>query len=192
LSTGVDDTLLARLATDVDGSFEAFVRAEQHFVFGVAVRLTVDRHDAEEVAQEAFVRAYRALRGYEAERIRALRVRPWLARITLNVQRNRVRRRRDVVPLDTATPPSAPHSEGPEANAEAASWRDACAGWLAGLPEPYRLAVALRHIDGLTYGEVAEVLDRPVGTVKAQVHRGLGMLREIVDRAGGRAWKEGA
>ena len=188
----MDETFLARLADDVDGGFEALVRSEQHFVFGVAVRLTVDRHDAEEVAQEAFVRAYRALRDYAPERIRALRVRPWLARITLNVQRNRVRRRRDVVPLDTGTPPAAPHAEGPEANAEATAWRDACAGWLARLPEPYRLAVALRHVDGLTYGEVAEVLDRPVGTVKAQVHRGLGMLRAIVDQAGGTAWKEGA
>ena len=188
----MDDTLLARLADDVDGTFEAFVLAEQHFVFGVALRLTLNRHDAEEVAQEAFVRAYRALKEYEADRIRALRPRPWLARITLNVQRNRVRRRRDVVPLDAGAPLPTPDAEGPEARAETASWRDACAGWLASLPEPYRLAVALRHIDGLSYGEVAQVLDRPVGTVKAQVHRGLGMLRDIVDQAGGRAWKEGA
>jgi RNA polymerase sigma factor (sigma-70 family) len=195
LKRGVDDTLLARLATDVDGSFEDLVRAEQHFVFGVARRLTLDRHDAEEVAQEAFVRAYRALTGYEPDRIRALRVRPWLARIALNVQRNRVRRRRDVVPIDTTEHVSlftTAADDGPEARAEARAWRDACVGWLHSLPEPYRLAVALRHIDGLAYAEVAEVLGRPVGTVKAQVHRGLGMLRDIVDEAGGQQWKAGA
>ena len=195
MSTGVDDTLLARLADDVDGSFEELVRAQQHFVFGVARRLTLDRHDAEEVAQEALVRTYRALQGYEPERIRALRLRPWLARITLNVQRNRVRRRREVVTLDAGSHSqqlAAPEGEGPETSTERSAWREACEGWLDRLPEPYRLAVTLRHINGLTYAEVAEVLGRPVGTVKAQVHRGLGMLRDIVDEAGGREWKEGA
>jgi RNA polymerase sigma-70 factor (ECF subfamily) len=191
----VDDTLLARLAADVDACFEELVRAEQHFVFGVARRLTLDPHDAEEVAQEAFVRAYRALRGYEPVRIRALRVRPWLARIALNVQRNRVRRRgAEIVALDPSGergPFTATH-DGPDAQAERSAWRQACMGWLDSLPEPYRLAVALRFVEGLSYAEVAEALDRPVGTVKAQVHRGIGMLRDIVDREGGTEWKAGA
>ena len=182
----MDDTLLARLADDVDGSFEAFVLAEQHFVFGVALRLTLDRHDAEEVAQEAFVRAYRALTGYEPERIRALRPRPWLAQITLNVQRNRVRRRRDVVHGPPDLP--APTADGPEERAEAADARSRCAALVASLPEPYRVAVALRHIEGLSYAEVADALDRPVGTVKAQVHRAVAMLREKIDEEDNR-WR---
>ena len=197
VETGVDDTLLDRLATDVDAAFEELVRSEQHFVFGVARRLTLDHHDAEEVAQEAFVRAYKALRGYEPVRIRALRIRPWLARIALNVQRNRVRRRSgaEIVPLDPTAErgglPAAPN-DGPDAEAERSAWRRACRGWLDSLPEPYRFAVALRLVDGLSYAEVAEALGRPVGTVKAHVHRGLAMLRDIVDREGGREWKAGA
>jgi RNA polymerase sigma-70 factor (ECF subfamily) len=192
----VDDTLLARLAADVDASFEELVRSEQQFVFGVARRLTLDPHDAEEVAQEAFVRAYRALQGYEPVRIRTLHVRPWLAQIALNVQRNRVRRRpgAEIVPLDPSGErgPSTAAGEGPDAEAERSAWRRACRAWLDSLPASYRLPVALRYVDGLSYAEVAEVLERPVGTVKAQVHRGLVMLRTIVDREGGREWKAGA
>jgi RNA polymerase sigma-70 factor, ECF subfamily len=190
----VDTPLLARLAVDVDGAFEELVRSQQHFVYGVARRLTLDPHDAQDVAQEAFVRAYRALCGYERERVHALRLRPWLARITLNVQRNRVRRHRPTAALDSdiTSQLTAASDDGPEARVLALSHRDECAALVDGLPEPYRMAIALRHIDGLSYAEVAEVLDRPVGTVKAQVHRGLALLRDAINGAEGEEWKEGA
>ena len=67
------------------------MRVYQDRLFSYALRLTARREDAEEVAQDAFVRAYRALATYPAERIRGLALRPWLYRITLNVARNRFR-----------------------------------------------------------------------------------------------------
>ena len=185
----MDDDLVERLAKNLDDAFEDLVVAAQHFVFGVALRLTLNRHDAEDVAQEALVRAYRALSTYDAERIRGIRLHPWLARITLNVQRNRTRRRRDVV---TGVPESAtPAGEGPEAMAEASDARTSCAAHVAALPEPYRVVVTLRHIEGLSYAEVAAALDKPVGTVKAQVHRAIGLLRERMEEED-RRWKERA
>jgi RNA polymerase sigma-70 factor (ECF subfamily) len=185
----VTTSLPARLAVDVDGCFEELVRTEQHLVFSVALRLTLDRRDAEEVAQEAFVRAYRALGGYAPPRIRALRVRPWLATIVVNVQRNRVRRKRPTTVGESASDwgtrePVAAAADGPEEQAEAAERRARVAGLLATLPEMYRLAVTLRHIEGLSYGEAAEVLGRPVGTVKAQVHRGIELLRNALEEEG--------
>jgi RNA polymerase sigma-70 factor (ECF subfamily) len=189
----VHASFIERLAADVDGAFEELVRSEQGYVFGVALRLTLDRHEAEEVAQEAFVRAYRALAGYESQRIRFLHLRPWLAQIVLNVQRNRVRRHRPVSPLDELrVPAAAPAADGPEATAEATARRELCAHALATLPEPYRLAVGLRHIEGLSYPEVAEALGRPVGTVKAQVHRGLRLLRSALEDDEISEWKEWA
>ena len=71
-----DPELPARLARDLDGSFEALVVAHQRLVFGLALRVVGDRADAEEVAQDTFVRAYHALAGYEAERVAAMRLRP--------------------------------------------------------------------------------------------------------------------
>ena len=86
-----DEALRGRLAEDLDGAFEDLVRAYQDRLFSFALRLTSRREDAEEIAQDAFVRAYRALGTYPAERIRGMALRAWLYQVTLNVTRNRLR-----------------------------------------------------------------------------------------------------
>jgi RNA polymerase sigma factor (sigma-70 family) len=178
--------LPARLARDLDGSFEDLVGAYQRLVFGLALRVVANRADAEEVAQDTFARAYWALAGYPAERVAAMRLRPWLARIALNLARNRLRRRPpparpledgDGQPLAVAAPTAA----GPAELAERGQERELLAELLATLPRGYREAVVLRHVEGLPYAEVAEVLGRPVGTVKTHVHRGVRQLREHLE-----------
>src|SRR6185503_8175605 len=72
-----DSQLLAALARDLDGSFEGLVLAHQDRLYSIALRMRGDARDAEEAAQDALVRAYRALSGYPAERILELRLRPW-------------------------------------------------------------------------------------------------------------------
>ena len=78
------------MADDLDGSFEALVLAHQDRLYSIALRMLGDPRDAEEAAQDALVRAYRALAGYDAARIRELRLRPWLATIVLNLCRSRL------------------------------------------------------------------------------------------------------
>jgi len=80
--------------------------------------------------------------------------------------------------------PAAPRAEGPAAVAESADARERLATLLASLPELYRVPVVLRHVNDLSYAELAEVLGRPEGTLKAQVHRGLAMLRAAAADAG--------
>src|SRR5215468_3293795 len=87
-----DLSLSRRLASDLDASFEDLVRTFQDRLYGFALRLTSSPQDAEESAQDTFVRAYRALQRYPADRVAALRLKPWLYQIALNVVRNRVRR----------------------------------------------------------------------------------------------------
>ena len=149
----------------------------QDLVFGIARRLVTNRADAEDLAQDTFVRAYRALRGWPHERIEQLHLRGWLARICLNLGRNRARdlgvRGGDALPIDDVTEPREPRSQSPERVAER---RDEARRWvalLAELPTRYATAVALRHVDGLSYPELAEALDRPLNTVKSDVHRGV-------------------
>lgn len=166
--------LAARLAADLDGSFAALVAAHADRVFSIALRILGSRPDAEEAAQDALVRAYRAMAGYDAERIRGLRLRPWLATIVVNVCRNRTRVKR-VRTTELAFEPSAEPTVDPVANRDA---RDLWASLLSGLPASQRTAIVLRHVDGLSYAEMAEALGRPEGTLKAQVHRGLAALRE--------------
>ncbi len=180
----MDDTELAhRLATDLDGTFETLVRMHVDRLYAVALRLTGDPSDAEEIAQDALVRAYRALGTYDPERVRSLHLRPWLAAIAVNLARNRRRRAVDRLPALPLVPgegpqdPRAPASDSPEAVAlrrsEQARWATA----LARLPDRYRVPLVLRHVDDLSYDEMAEALGRPEGTLRAQVHRGLALLR---------------
>lgn len=169
-----DAALIDRLAADLDGSFEALVDAHAGRLFSIAFRVIGDRSDAEEAAQDALVRAYRALTGYDAARIREIRLRGWLATIVLNVCRNRTRVRR-VPTVELAFEPAAEPAVDPLTRHDAkAAW----AALLAGLPAAQRTAVVLRHVDGLSYAEMAEALGRPEGTLKSQVHRGLVALRD--------------
>jgi len=159
------DPLCERLATDVDEAFPELVVANQDLVFGVALRVVRDAHAAEDVAQEAFVRAYRALRRYPNQQVRELRLRPWLARIALNAARNEIRGKRSEVDIEDAAAALRDPDDSPLRLAERNDERRMWTRLLAGLPDRYRLAVALRYIDDLSYPELAETLERPLGSV---------------------------
>jgi RNA polymerase sigma-70 factor (ECF subfamily) len=182
-----DDSLPAALAADLDRAFETMVLGFQDRLYAFALRLTGRPADAHEIVQDALVRAYHALRRYPVTRRRALAVRPWLYRITLNVTRNRVRaqrratRRLDALGASHPEPAGDP-AEQPEARLLGSERRRAQARRLADLPDRYRAAVVLRHVQGLGYAEVAAILGQPVGTAKANVHRGLGLLRAALDK----------
>jgi RNA polymerase sigma-70 factor (ECF subfamily) len=168
-----DAQLAAHLAADLDGAFEALVLSHQDRLFTIALRTGGDRHDAEELVQDALVRAYRALATYEPARIRELRLRGWLTTILLNAGRNRARVKR-VPTTELAFEPGAEPATDPLVR------RDQRETWdrlLAGLSPAQRTAVVLRHVDGMSYAEIAEAVGRPEGTVKAHVHRGLAALR---------------
>lgn len=179
------EELPAALAADPRGSFEQLVLAYQDRLYGFGMHLSGRRQDAEEIAQEAFIRAFRALERYPAEQIRTLKLRPWLYQIALNVFRNRVRGDQPrLESLDGVEEgPAALQTrdeEGPERHAEASETRARLRALLLALPERYRIAVVLRHVEGLSYAEIATLLGQPVGTVKANVHRGTRALRELL------------
>ncbi len=88
-----EDELPRRLAADLEAAFPAFLELEQGRVYSIALRLTGQPAEAEDLAQDTFIRAYRALSGWEPARIRELAVRPWLASIVVNLVRNRARAR---------------------------------------------------------------------------------------------------
>jgi RNA polymerase sigma-70 factor, ECF subfamily len=194
-----DDRLIADLADDLDRSFEALVMAHQHRLYTIALRMLGDASDAEEAAQDALVRAYRALASYERPRIVELRLRPWLTTIVLNRCRSVAARRatRGPRPVSIDGNPERPTSEPeahdgatPAAVAERHAERERWAARLSALPVPYRAAIVLRHVDGLSYPEAAEALGRPEGTVKAQVHRGIALLRTMLEAEARRELEE--
>ena len=179
-----DTALASQLARDLDAAFPGLVEAHQDRLYTIALRLLGDRRDAEEVAQDALVRAFRAMGGYQHERIEALRLRPWLASIAVNLARNRRRRAEDRRPpgqlepmLDAGFDVPIDGRAGPEHGAARRETQRELAGALLRLTPAVRAAIVLRHIDGLSLAETSEALGRPEGTIKAQVHRGLRELR---------------
>ncbi len=179
--TRSDTAVLDGLAEDLDAGFAAFVRAHSGPVFSTALRLSGSRAEADDLAQETFVRAYRALRHFDADRVLALESRPWLLTITLNLWRNHLRRaaRR---PREAHAAPGAQVMDprpGPEAAAEESEASRALVALLGELPEHQRVPVVLRHVVGLSYAEIASTVGCPVGTAKANVSRGLERLRAL-------------
>ena len=178
--TATLNTLPQRLATDRDRAFPDLVRAMQDGVFSGVLQFTRNRHDAEDVTQETFVRVYRALDGYDADRIRALQLRPWVWTIALNLCRNRARTaaRHPEAPLtaDRVDTDVDTDSEAIE-NVSLAEWRTR----LAALPAPQRTAVVLHHVVGLPYAEIAESTGRMESTTRSDVRRGLARLRTLLE-----------
>ncbi|GAA2961715.1 RNA polymerase sigma factor [Actinokineospora diospyrosa] len=176
-----DVALLAAIVDDLDAGFAGLVRAYQRVVYSVALRVGggVDGADAEDLAAECFLRAYRALLGYDRSRILALRPRSWLLTILLNTWRNALRgaARRPAVSM-AELPDRAvvgPTVEEVVANTET---RDELGVLVGALPDNQRVAVVLRHVVDLPVAEIAAVMRIPEGTVKSHISRGLARLRE--------------
>src|SRR5437763_8001774 len=128
----------------VEHVFERMVHDHQDRLYALGYALTGNRHDAEEVAQDTLLRAYRALVRYPPERIRDLKQRAWLHRIAVNVVRNRVRGVRPrLVELNGSEPDP---RTGPEEDVLRKAEMDEFAARVACLPARYRDAVVLRHV----------------------------------------------
>jgi RNA polymerase sigma-70 factor, ECF subfamily len=185
-----DERLCTALVANLESGFEALVLAYQHRLYGFALRLSGNAEDAEEIAQDAFVRAYRALSTYTPPQTATLRLRPWLFQIALNVFRNRIRgatKPPHQVPLDTSGEGDlvdrfiACAGDQPEQAVVNSEGERLLTQLISALPEHFRIAIVLRHIEGLSYSEMAALLGQPAGTLKAHVHRGVKQLRVALD-----------
>ena len=167
------DPLAARLADGDPLAPKAL--AERHYVELYRYALSVLREEraAEDAVQDAFERAFAALGRYPEERLRAMRLRPWLYRITLNVARNRLRGRREVPIQEISSAGVAVSDEGRE------RVMDVLAA-LGRLPERQRVAVTLRYLQDLPYAEISGVTGWPEGTAKTLVRRGVARLRKMM------------
>ena len=180
-------------------TFESIVDDYQRRLYGFALRMTGNREDAEEIVQDAFVRAYRALAKMEPAQRAELRLQPWLYTITLNVTRNRLRSKRPTnVALDSLADPDALLNDTQEGPDQPEQIVDRAADMvlveqaLLQLPMHLRAAATLRFIEGRSNPEIAEILNQPIGTVKSHVHRAVRILRRILGPQIGRTPTEGA
>ncbi len=180
-----DEELLALLATDLNHHFRSLVEVYQQRLYLFARRLTGCPADAEDLVQDVFLRAYHALRGFPTDTIRLVRLRQWLYAITLNSFRNHQRRlEHPSVPLDLSEGnlplELADQSPGPEEEAQRHEWQHELEMYVAALPETYRVAVTLFYYEELSYAEMAELLNQPIGTVKGHLSRARRLLQQLL------------
>lgn len=181
-----DEELLALLATDLDGHFRQLVEVYQQRLYLFTLRLVVRPDDAEDIVQEAFIRAYYALKGTPTRKVRVLNLWKWLYTITLNVFRNSMRKRgHQVISLDlpenTTALDIADQALGPDEEVYWREWRHELEVHVASLPAPYRPAITLYLFEELSYAEIAELLQQPIGTVKAYISRAKCRLRQVLE-----------
>jgi RNA polymerase sigma-70 factor (ECF subfamily) len=159
-------------------SWEDVVTQHSGRVYRLAYRLTGNRHDAEDLTQEVFVRVFRSLSSYTPGTFEG-----WLYRITTNLFLDGARRKAKIrfdalaEDADTRLPGRAP---SPDAQVSDRLFDDDVESALAALPPDFRAAVVLCDIEGLTYEEIADVLDLKLGTVRSRIHRGRAMLRKAL------------
>ena len=169
---------LVALAQDGDGdAYASLVRAHQDIAFRTAMLITQNAAEAEEAAQDAFVKAWRALGGFRTGEP----LRPWLLTIVANEARNRRRSagRRSALALRAAEPERV-EDRSAEAQVIAAESRTALLGALSRLRDDDRLVLGCRYLLELSEAETAAALGVRPGTVKSRTSRALARLREEV------------
>ncbi|CAN5258516.1 RNA polymerase sigma factor SigE [soil metagenome] len=155
-------------------SWDEVVREHSARVYRLAYRLTGEKHDAEDLTQEVFVRVFRSLSTYTPGTFEG-----WLHRITTNLFLDQVRRkariRFDALPDDAERLPS--RDRGPAQVYDDTHFDHDVQAALDALPPDFRAAVVLCDLEGLSYDEIAATLGIKIGTVRSRIHRGRSQLR---------------
>lgn len=172
-SKRVDGELLAACRSGDADAFEELVRRTQRRVFTLAYRLVGDRTEAEDVAQEAYLRVYRSLGGFRED----ARFETWLYRVVTNAAMTHLRRRGRFGLLLDAEP--ARPQPGPPL-ADRAADRDEVKRGLAELSPALRTVLVLREMYGLTCREIGEEMGITEGAVKVRLHRARRRLRDVI------------
>lgn len=164
-------------------AFEEIVTLFQHRLYHVCFRMLSNRQEAEDIAQEAFVRAYMNIHTFDQKR----KFSTWLFRIATNLCIDRIRKKRPDYYLDANVPGTegltmysqiAADGELPEDVVERMETQERVQYEIGRLPDKYRSVIILRYLEELPLKEISDILELPLGTVKTRIHRGRGALRK--------------
>jgi RNA polymerase sigma-70 factor (ECF subfamily) len=190
----VEDKELAALAAEGrEMAFRELLSRYERPVFSLVYRMVRDRTLAEDLAQEAFIRAFNAIKSYKPK----YKFSSWIFKIANNHTIDYLRKRK----LDTVSIDGSPHArtseeeaqtrlvvesheEAPDRYVEARELGGQIEEAIGALRPEYRTAVLLRHVEGYTYEEIADIMELPLGTVKTYLHRARGELKGLLAHAG--------
>ena len=177
-----DQQLVARVQTGDSRAFDLLVLKYQHKIFSLIGRYVHDADEVQDVAQEAFIKAYRALPKFRGDS----QFYTWLYRIAVNTAKNHLVSRSRRPPGSDVDVEDAEYYEGgaalrdietPENALFGAELKQVVEAAISDLPNDLRTAVTLREFDGLSYEDIADIMDCPVGTVRSRIFR----AREAID-----------
>jgi RNA polymerase sigma-70 factor (ECF subfamily) len=181
----LDDMLVARAQKGDPRAFDLLVRRYQHRIVQLVERLVGDA-DAPDVAQEAFVKAWRALRNFRGQSA----FYTWLYRIAINTSKNFLvarKRRPAAQDIDVADAELYGHThqmsdvDTPEALTLSGEIREKVTEAIQRLPADLRQAITLRELEGLSYEEIAEAMNCPIGTVRSRIFRARAVIDEVLE-----------
>ena len=178
-----DQQLVSRVQKGDRRAFDLLVIKYQPKILSLIGRFVYDSSECQDVAQEAFIKAYRALPNFRGDS----QFYTWLYRIAVNTAKNYLVSRGRKTPTHDIDPEDAEHfteeaafrdNATPERILQRDRLKDVVFAAIAELPEELRIAVSLRELDGMSYDEIAEVMDCPIGTVRSRIFR----ARESIEK----------
>jgi RNA polymerase sigma-70 factor (ECF subfamily) len=189
LASATDQEIVALAREGREAAYRELIRRYERPIFSLILRMVRDRQLAEDLAQETFIKALNAIASYRPE----FKFSSWIFKIANNAAIDHLRRRE----LDTLSIDGAPHAtsaedieatalqvgdkgETPLAELEARELGTAIERAIGQLRPEYRSCIMLRHVEGLAYEEIAQLLDLPLGTVKTYIHRARHELRDML------------
>ncbi len=174
-----DDGLIQRCRSGDDGVFGELVAKYQNVVYGLIYRLAADRTQAEDLAQDVFLRIHRGLPYFRGE----ARLSTWIFRIVQHVCFETRGKRRVTLSLDQPLGDRGPRFEpgGPDAAFADMELRDRLEKAMAKLPAQYRFLIAAHYLRGVQYEALAESLNLPLGTIQTHLYRAKRRFRELLD-----------
>lgn len=179
-----DDVLVARAQQGDNSAFDLLVRKYQYKVVNLVSRY-VNNGDAQDVAQEAFIKAFRAIKGFKGNSA----FYTWLYRIAINTAKNHLvarSRRPAAQDIDVADAELFGHTEQmsdietPEAAALTSELRRAVSHAITTLPPELKTAITLRELEGMSYEEIAQTMECPIGTVRSRIFRARAAIDEVI------------
>jgi len=184
--TLTDEELIQRVCAGETKQFAVLVERYQNKAFTLAMRFLKNREDAEEATQDAFVRAYRALKNFQGSSAFGT----WLYRIVYNCSMTKLSARKDVFQSldqdnDEDDAPQRELAIEPsmvDASYEQAETKAVIRGAINNLPEHYRMILTLFYLEELRYEEICEMTKLPMGTIKTQLYRARAMLQKIISK----------
>lgn len=175
------ENIIARARRGDADAFEQLVVAYRDQVFRLALRMCGNEADADEVAQEAFLSAWKALPNFRGDS----QFSTWLYQLTSHAAIDLMRREKRQIAAEDITEVSAPDpAPGPQQQAEQSETRQAVRDAMAQLSPEYRQIVVLRFLQELSYEEIGAVLKLPPGTVKSRLNRAKSQLKGILSKSG--------